>query len=60
MIVRHTGATGWFPVARTTEIGTTPIPVAAGGRPYVVVRLRPGGEVSAFPARCPHRRPTRG
>ena len=48
-------ATGWFPVARATEIGTTPIPVAAGGRPYVVVRLRPGGEVSAFPARCPHR-----
>lgn len=48
-------ATGWFPVARATEIGTTPIPVAAGGRPFVVVRLRPGGEVSAFPARCPHR-----
>ena len=48
-------ATGWFPVARAAEVGTTPIPVAAGGRPYVVVRLRPGGEVSAFPARCPHR-----
>lgn len=47
--------TGWFPVARTDEVGTTPVPVAAGGRPYVVVRLRPGGEVSAFPARCPHR-----
>jgi phenylpropionate dioxygenase-like ring-hydroxylating dioxygenase large terminal subunit len=47
--------TGWFPVARATEVGTTPIPVAAGGRPYVVVRLRRGGEVSAFPARCPHR-----
>ena len=47
--------TGWFPVARAAEIGTTPIPVAAGGRPFVVVRLRPGGEVSAFPARCPHR-----
>ncbi len=46
---------GWFPVARTTEIGTTPVPVSAGGRPYVVVRLRPGAEVSAFPARCPHR-----
>jgi len=48
-------ATGWFPVARAAEVGTTPIPVAAGGRPYVVVRLRPGGEVSALPARCPHR-----
>jgi phenylpropionate dioxygenase-like ring-hydroxylating dioxygenase large terminal subunit len=47
--------TGWFPVARATEVGTTPIPVAADGRPYVVVRLRQGGELSAFPARCPHR-----
>ncbi|TFV87149.1 Rieske 2Fe-2S domain-containing protein [Blastococcus sp. CT_GayMR16] len=47
--------TGWFPVARTTEVGTTPVPVGVGGQAYVVVRLRPGGEVSAFPARCPHR-----
>src|SRR5215210_8370937 len=45
----------WFPVARTAEVGTTPVPVSAGGAAYVVVRLRPGGEVSAFPARCPHR-----
>jgi phenylpropionate dioxygenase-like ring-hydroxylating dioxygenase large terminal subunit len=29
--------------------------VGAGDRGFVVVRLRPGGEVSAFPARCPHR-----
>jgi phenylpropionate dioxygenase-like ring-hydroxylating dioxygenase large terminal subunit len=48
-------STGWYPVARTTEVGTTPVPVSAGDRAYVVVRLRPGGEVSAFPARCPHR-----
>ena len=48
-------ATGWFPVARAAEVGTTPVPVSAGGQAYVVVRLRPGGEVSAFPARCPHR-----
>ncbi len=48
-------ATGWFAVARAAEVGTTPVPVAAGGHPYVVVRLRPGGEVSAFPAHCPHR-----
>ncbi|WP_106280462.1 Rieske 2Fe-2S domain-containing protein [Geodermatophilus tzadiensis] len=48
-------STGWFPVARATEVGTTPLPVGAGGRSWVVVRLRPGGEVSAFPARCPHR-----
>ncbi|MGY2126838.1 Rieske 2Fe-2S domain-containing protein [Blastococcus sp. SYSU DS0617] len=48
-------ATGWFPVVRAAEVGTTPIPVAAGDRPYVVVRLRPGGKVSAFGPRCPHR-----
>jgi phenylpropionate dioxygenase-like ring-hydroxylating dioxygenase large terminal subunit len=29
--------------------------VGAGGEHHVVVRLRPGGPVSAFPARCPHR-----
>jgi phenylpropionate dioxygenase-like ring-hydroxylating dioxygenase large terminal subunit len=48
-------STGWFAVARSAEVATTPVPVGAGGRAYVVVRLRPGGEVSAFPARCPHR-----
>ena len=47
--------TGWFPVARSAEVGTTPMPVSAAGGAYVVVRLRPGGEVSGFPARCPHR-----
>jgi phenylpropionate dioxygenase-like ring-hydroxylating dioxygenase large terminal subunit len=46
---------GWYPVARATEVGTTPVPVGAGGTAFVVVRLRPGGEVSAFPDRCPHR-----
>ena len=48
-------STGWYPVARADEVGTTPTPVGAGGRAFVVVRLRPGGEVAAFPARCPHR-----
>jgi phenylpropionate dioxygenase-like ring-hydroxylating dioxygenase large terminal subunit len=48
-------SSGWFPVARAAEVGTTPVPVGAGGRPFVVVRLRPGGEVAGFPARCPHR-----
>ena len=48
-------STGWYPVARATEVGTTPLPVGAADRAFVVVRLRPGGEVSAFPARCPHR-----
>jgi phenylpropionate dioxygenase-like ring-hydroxylating dioxygenase large terminal subunit len=48
-------STGWYPVARSADVGTRPIPVGAGGSAYVVVRLRPGAEVSAFPARCPHR-----
>src|ERR1700712_3492728 len=48
-------SSSWFPVARSTEVGTTPLPVGAGGSAFVVVRLRPGGEVSAFPARCLHR-----
>src|SRR3712207_8271649 len=50
-----TTSTGWYPVARAAEVGTTPVPVGAGGRAFVVVRLRPGSEGSAFPARCPHR-----
>src|SRR3954470_19004918 len=49
----RTGA--WFPVARAADVGTTPVPVGADGQSYVVVRLRPEGEISAFPARCPHR-----
>jgi phenylpropionate dioxygenase-like ring-hydroxylating dioxygenase large terminal subunit len=49
------GATGWYPVARSDEVGTTPVPVGAAGQAYVVVRLRPGAEVTALSARCPHR-----
>ena len=48
-------ATGWYPVARATAVGTTPLPVGAAGRAYVVLRMRPGGEVTALSARCPHR-----
>src|SRR3954462_4877950 len=59
MAARGTGtagtSTGWYPVARAAEVGTRPLPVGAGGAAFVVVRLRAGGEVSAFPARCPHR-----
>jgi phenylpropionate dioxygenase-like ring-hydroxylating dioxygenase large terminal subunit len=42
-------------VARAADVGTTPLQVGAGASAYVVVRLRPHGEVAAFPARCPHR-----
>src|SRR3954463_15870690 len=55
MAVSEVLSTGWFPVVRAADVGTRPLPVGAGGQAYVVVRLRPGGEVSAFPARCPHR-----
>jgi phenylpropionate dioxygenase-like ring-hydroxylating dioxygenase large terminal subunit len=55
MTARTAVQTAWYPVARAADVGTTPVPVGAGGHAYVVVRLRPGGEVSAFPARCPHR-----
>src|ERR1700709_2477352 len=48
-------STGWFPVARAAEVGTTPVPVGAAGRAVGVLRLGPGGGVSAFPSRCPHR-----
>ena len=47
--------TGWYPVARSAAVGTAPVPVGAGGRAYVVVRLRPGAEVTGLSARCPHR-----
>ncbi len=49
------GRSGWFPVARSADVGGAPVPVGAGGRPWVVVRLRPGGEVTALSPRCPHR-----
>jgi nitrite reductase/ring-hydroxylating ferredoxin subunit len=49
------GGTGWFPVARSADVGTAPVAVGAGDRPWVVVRLRPGGEVTALSPRCPHR-----
>jgi nitrite reductase/ring-hydroxylating ferredoxin subunit len=48
-------SSGWYPVARSSEVGTVPVPVGAAGRAYVVVRLRPGDEVTALSARCPHR-----
>ncbi|MGY1841391.1 MULTISPECIES: Rieske 2Fe-2S domain-containing protein [unclassified Modestobacter] len=49
------GGTGWYPVARSADVGTTPVPVGAGGQPFVVVRLAPDAEVTAVGARCPHR-----
>jgi phenylpropionate dioxygenase-like ring-hydroxylating dioxygenase large terminal subunit len=48
-------STGWYRVARSDEVGTTPVPVGAAGEAYVVVRMRPGAEVTALSARCPHR-----
>jgi phenylpropionate dioxygenase-like ring-hydroxylating dioxygenase large terminal subunit len=45
----------WFPVARSADVGTAPVPVGADGQSFVVVRLQPDGGVTALPARCPHR-----
>src|SRR3954452_15568246 len=65
MAIPWTGATrataapgassGWYPVAHSAEVSTTPVQVGAGGQAYVVVRLTPDGEVTAVSARCPHR-----
>src|SRR5687768_16326873 len=55
MAARGATSTGWYPVARAAVVGTTQLPVTVGDTAYDVVRLRAGGEVSAFPARCPHR-----
>jgi phenylpropionate dioxygenase-like ring-hydroxylating dioxygenase large terminal subunit len=52
---RAGSSTGWYPVARSVEVGTTPVPVGAAGQAYVVVRMCPGAEVTALSARCPHR-----
>ncbi|WP_249523857.1 Rieske 2Fe-2S domain-containing protein, partial [Modestobacter marinus] len=52
---RAAAGTGWYAVARSSEVGTTPRQVGAGGQPYVVLRTRPGAEVTALSARCPHR-----
>src|SRR3954469_5510872 len=65
MAIPWTGATrvtaapgassGWYPVAHSAKVSTTPVQVGAGGQAYVVVRLTPDGEVTAVSARCPHR-----
>ncbi|MCZ2822582.1 Rieske (2Fe-2S) protein [Modestobacter sp. VKM Ac-2977] len=52
---RAMASTGWYPVARSSEVGTTPRQVGAAGQAYVVLRTRPGAEVTALSARCPHR-----
>ncbi len=46
-------AAWWHPVGVLDEIGDGPARVELLGRAWVVVRL--GGELAAFPDRCPHR-----
>jgi len=48
-------APGWVPVAAAAEIGSTPIPVSAGGRDWVLVRLHADGPPAVLSAHCPHR-----
>ena len=44
----------WFVLARSVEVGATPIAVVAFGRPFALVRDSAWG-VLAFEDRCPHR-----
>lgn len=44
----------WFVVARSIEVGSTPVPVRLLGRNVVLWRTA-SGEVAAAPDRCPHR-----
>ena len=46
---------GWHPVARSDEVGTDPIAVQLLGEHWALVRLTPGGPVSAWLDVCPHR-----
>lgn len=43
----------WHPVARTADVGAGPVKTRLLGEDWILVRL--GGEVAAFPDRCPHR-----
>jgi phenylpropionate dioxygenase-like ring-hydroxylating dioxygenase large terminal subunit len=46
---------GWWPVARTAELGTVPVEVRAGNRDWVAFRATPDAPASVVEARCPHR-----
>lgn len=48
-------AAEWVRVAATDEIGSSPVPVSAGGGDFVLVRLHTGGPPAVFAAHCPHR-----
>lgn len=43
----------WHPVARSAEIGESPVAVELLGEPWCVVRMN--GQLTALPDRCPHR-----
>jgi phenylpropionate dioxygenase-like ring-hydroxylating dioxygenase large terminal subunit len=46
---------GWWPVAASTDLGTTPVAVEVDGEGYVAFRPEPGGPAAVLPLRCPHR-----
>ncbi|MGI8625494.1 MAG: Rieske 2Fe-2S domain-containing protein [Geodermatophilaceae bacterium] len=48
-------APDWVPVAPADDIGSTPVPVRAGGRDWVLVRLHADGPPAVYSAHCPHR-----
>ena len=45
-------STGWYPVARSAEVGTTPVPVGAAARPTSSSGCGPARGDRAVPARC--------
>lgn len=47
-------ASTWYPVARSVELGPSPLPVTLLGRKLVLFRTADGNVVAA-PDRCPHR-----
>ena len=50
-------STGWFPVVRAADVGTTPVPVGAGGRPFAVLAFTIAGDriVEVYVYRDPDR-----
>ena len=46
---------GWWPVAMTSQVTTTPLAVRTGDREWVAFRPAPGAPASVVEARCPHR-----
>jgi len=49
------GVSEWLAVARSAEVTARPTAITVDDLPFVLVRVAPGGAVTAFADRCPHR-----